>query len=196
MELTMMGFLLWAAGDEGNSCTLTSLQGYEDAWRLHDGLPLAGEFPEDAFFPMDANFPERIRLSDCLDNLNQSVVVSRRLRDYLIGLDLSGVEYLPVKIVNHKGRISSTEYSVVNPSFSVDCLDVGASGVTYNPIVKTDVMDMDQFVLDESKIDPELRMFRVRNVPGPILVRRDLAEEIDAQGFTAILWMELEDYEG
>ena len=58
---------------------LGSLVGYDDAWKLNDGLPVAAEFPADASFPMDPDEPGRLALADMLGNRNGQALVSARV---------------------------------------------------------------------------------------------------------------------
>ncbi len=188
---------IWCARDVGNSCSLASLQGYPDDWKLYDGVPLESEFPSDVFFPMDPNYPRRSRLTDCIKNLNKTVVVSGRVRDFLAARDLPGVEYLPVGIRNHKGVMAKGgPFYIVHPNSSVDCLDLEACEPRYSSIVKTEVATLKRLVIENSKLDPALQLFRVRHVSGQVFVRNELAEALNAEGFLGFHWLRLEYYEG
>ena len=45
-------------------------------------------------------------------------------------------------------------------------------------------------------IPDDASLFRVASVPGPVLVREDLAREIDAQKFTSMRWKDPGTYRG
>jgi hypothetical protein len=55
-------------------------------------------------------------------------------------------------------------------------------------------METKRFVLDESKIDQDRELFRPKYLHFATLVRRDLAQAIEAEGFVGILWLELSDF--
>lgn len=42
---------------------------------------------------------------------------------------------------------------------------------------------------------PDRRVFKLKGLGGPTLVRRDLADRLDAQRFTGFEWLELDDFE-
>ncbi len=190
-----MAFVIWHAGDEGNTCKLESLQGWDDAWKLQEGVAVIDEYPSGAFYRMDPDYPNRVRLSDCLDNGNDLPVISAELKEYLEGRKIDGVEFLPITIINHKDRVASEDYWILNPTTVVDCLDVEASGVTLSPFDGT-VALMKRMVLIEENIEHDIQIFRIQNVPGPVLLARELADEIEAQGFTALLWSDPDKHNG
>jgi hypothetical protein len=83
---------------------------------------------------------------------------------------------------------------VVNPIGVQDALDRERSKPTWSTI-STDVIDsVRRLVVDEARVDPQAQMFRLAHYLRPVLVRRALAEAIDAAGFTGTAWMRLADY--
>ena len=191
----LMSFVIWRAGDEGNTCRLEGLQGWDDDWKLQEGVSVAAEYPDGTYYRMDPDHPKRVRLSDCLANQNALPVISNRLKSFIEDKGLPDVEFLPVTIINHKGRIPSRDYWIVNPTRTVDCLDVEASQVTYSPFDGT-IDLMKRMVLNEDRIADDVTIFRVLNVPGPVLLLTELADEIQAAGFTALLWKDPSKHKG
>ena len=51
-------------------------------------------------------------------------------------------------------------------------------------------------MIDESRVDPERKIFRPKSFYRVTLVARELAEAIEVEGFTGIRWIELDDYSG
>ena len=43
-----MSYVIWRSGDEGNTAQLESLLGWDDAWKLQEGVSVVDEFPVDA----------------------------------------------------------------------------------------------------------------------------------------------------
>ena len=84
------------------------------------------------------------------------------------------------------------DYFIVHPIDLPQCLDIAKSGVTWWIVDKERINRVKQLILDESKVDRE--MFRPKPFYKIIIVKRDLAEAIDREGFTGIRWIELEDY--
>src|SRR5690349_8700181 len=86
------------------------------AWAdLHNNVPQAGKFPEDAAFHMNPDFPKDIKLADVLYNNNSLLVASEKLKDFLSKEKLlAHNEVHPVAIVNHKGRKESAPYFIIH----------------------------------------------------------------------------------
>lgn len=189
-----MSYVVWRVKDEGNSCVLMSVEGIEKEYELSEGVSRSADFPSDAFLKMDPEHPKNVRLSDNLINISALPIVSKRLKEFLEGKKLKNVEYLKVRIVNHKGRTASDDYFVVNPVKPQECIDIDQSGPTWSSIATTDIVAVKKLVLNEEKIDPELQIFRTKHFYGPVLVRTALAEEISQNGFTGIRWMALEKF--
>jgi hypothetical protein len=169
-------YLVWYAQSEGNSCVLGPVVGF-DSNRLRYG-------PE---------FPNDMRLLDNVQNLEGFVLVSNRLREFLEGCGVEQVEFLPVSVVNHKGRSEAEPFYVVNPIGAHDVLDIDASGPEFFDDTILTVM---QTVIREDELDPALDLVRLARFANPTLIKRELAAKIDAAEFSGICWRELEKYEG
>lgn len=98
-------------------------------------------------------------LSDFLANRNFLLVVSRRVKDVIESINTGKTEFLPVTIVNHKGRDASSEYYYVNPIGTYECLDYEKSSITYFEGTKN-VIDVDKYVLSAKKVERLPDLFR------------------------------------
>src|SRR5689334_17546921 len=127
-----MDYVVWRWSAEGNSCMLVPPERIDRDWELYEGVPRAAGFPGDALFRMSDDHPRDMGLVDSLANIGTLVVASRRLKEHFEGKALKNVEYLPVTIINHKGRIASRDYFIVHPIVPQDCLDVQRSGPAYS----------------------------------------------------------------
>jgi hypothetical protein len=168
--------------------------GIDRDWELKEGVPRAAGFPAGVAFRMSDRHKKSVGLTDSPMNMSDLVVVSSPLKGFLEAKILKNVEYLPVSIINHKGRVASRDYFIVHTVESQDCLDVQKSGCTYNHISPGDIDWVQNIVLDPARIDPDMRLFRIKNFGGPVLVRRDLSEEILQAGFKGVIFIELSDY--
>jgi uncharacterized protein DUF1629 len=177
-------------------CVLGFLKGFPDGWKLKKGHSVAKEWPSDASFHMDPDFPRRIKLSDNLVNSDDFIVASPRLQEFLKQEKVPNLELLPVKVFNHKKKVATSEYSVVNQITTQDCVDSKASVVVWNKINPDDISRVEKLVLDDRKVDPAATLFRVKHLPAKILVRRDLAKKLLDRGFTGIEFKEVADLKG
>lgn len=192
---TQLDYVIWRNVRVPNGAELNALEAVERRWELRDGVPRGHDFDQDAVFPMDLELPHNMYLPDSLMNINSLIVASQRLKDFLSNKQLESVEYLPVSIRDHKGRITKKNYFIVHPIEPVDCLDLDASEADYSPLDPSLVDDVEQLVFDEEKLDDRRELFRPKYFPDITLVRRALAEEIDKQGFEGVGWLEIDEYE-
>jgi hypothetical protein len=140
---------------------------------------------------MNPEFKSAIKLADSLHNTDSLIVASKRLVEFLQSQNVVNVEYLKVKIMNHKKRIASDEYYIVHQVGTIDCIDLKKSRVDWNLIDSNQISEVVKLVLDESKIDPKVMLFRATHLPWVIMVKKDLAMKIDKAGFTGLEFKEV-----
>ena len=192
----MATYLMWSHTIVGNSCRVTDVVNVEMSWQLQKGVSRAGSFPPDAEVHMHPRSPKAVGLTDNLRNGARLIVASGPFTAFLQSQQLKHVEYLPVGVVDHKGRRVKAPYFIVHPTAPVDCLDLAASNPTMNEIIPTDIDWVEQIVLDGRRIDPDRRLFRVANFSNIVFVRDDLASAITAGGFSGVGFEGLDEYEG
>jgi hypothetical protein len=178
------------------SCVLTTLQGIEDDYELHRGISRINGFPEDAYFRMDDDFPRNLQLEDFLLNQNALLVISDQLKIFLEAQKLKNNEFLPVHIVNHKGRKVKEPYYIFHQVELQDCIDVSNSDIILNAINPETFSFVYKLIIDKTQIDPEVAVFRMKRYAELPIFRRDLAERIQSEGFTGIRFGEIEDWDG
>lgn len=188
-------FFVWSHARAPGSCRLTELSGFDDEHLLRRGIALAARWPADVRYGMDPWAKDDMVLADTVAARKPVVVTSRRLADFLTArLGAAAIECLPITIVNHKKRVVPEPYVFVNPIGLQDALDRDRSKPTWSTI-STDVIDsVRRLVVDAARIDPAAQMFRLAHYLRPVLVRRALAEAIDAAGFSGTAWMPLANY--
>jgi hypothetical protein len=189
-----MDYVVWNAKSEGNSCLLLPIEDVERDWELLKGVPRAHDFPAGAIMRMSDLHKREIGVLDNVMNQSALVVVSERLRRFLEERSLPNVEYLPIKIMNHKRRVASDTHVIVHAIEPQDCLDVAQSGASFSGIIPTDITRVKNLVLDPGRIDPKVPLFRIKNFGYPTIVARSLAEDILKAGFTGTYFTELGRY--
>jgi hypothetical protein len=173
---------------------LDTLVGFGPVFKLQNGIPRNGDAPVNAYYTMKANLPQNTVFTDSLRNMDVLIVGSAKLRQFFEARKSKCVEYLPVGIMDHKGKLSPREYSIIHPVVPVDCLDEAKSGARYSRIAKQDIANVKKLVLDPSKLDLERELFRLDRFFRVILIRRDVAVEIDKAGLTGMRWVEPSDF--
>ncbi len=190
-----MNYLIWEHTVDDRLCSLNPLENVENAFELSYGVSRIDGFPPDASFRMNPEYKKAIKLSDALDNIVFLIVASKRLKEFFEMEKLINIEYLSVTIFNHKNRIASDEYYIVHQVGTQDCIDQEKSDFDWNIINPDQISSVDHLVLDESKVDPNAKLFRAKHLPSTIFIRKDLAEKIEATGFTGIRFEDIDSFE-
>lgn len=191
-----MKYMLWRPGRQKDGiCKVTGVQGVHNAFELIEGTPRSRGWPDDASCAMNPAFPKDIGLEDSLFGA-AVLLVSARVKTFLEGACNCNVEFLRVSIVNHKGRIASHEYYVVNPQDVCDCIDIERSEVEWNDLDPESICLCDSLVLREDAIPTDLQIFRLHRWRKLVVIKRELADAMVAAGFTGLNMRDPADYEG
>lgn len=191
-----MNYLVWAASPVGGYCFFKCLKNVFDVYELKEGISRTENFPSNACFHMDDSHPKQKKLADNVANLDRFPVVFKKLKEFIASREPTSTEFLPVTIYNHKGRVASNEYFIINPLKIQDCINLEKSGVVWNAIDPESISGWSRLVIDIDRIDKNLLFFRPKYKPNAVMVRRDLAKEISNEGFTGIYFYEVDKYRG
>jgi hypothetical protein len=174
---------------------LHGLSGVSDDFEIHDGVSRLKGWPDDASAPMHPRYPKDLGLADSL-MCGEFVVISAKTKDFVENEAMGKIEFLPIKIVNHKGRVGPEPYFVINPLEIVDCMDKDASVAEFNSTDEGFISGCEQLVLKEDAIPQELKVFRLGLWSGMILIRREVAEKMTTAGLTGLNFIEPAEYNG
>jgi hypothetical protein len=145
---------------------------------------------------MDPDFPDDIKLSDNIRNSGGFILASKPLKERVERDAPSDVEYLPVQIINHKGRLASSDYFIINPLSIYNAIDFDRSIVKWNNINPDVIASVTKLVIDSSKVPPEATLFRLKSFERRVLVRRDLVDKLSRTGLTGIGFADLDGFRG
>jgi hypothetical protein len=191
-ETPMSNYLLGKAVAGPSFCVLKTIENMPDATLLRKGVRLE-PWPSNVQFHMDPALPKAIQLPDWVKNMPSALVASKTLKAIVQGSEPADMEYLPLTLIDHKGRVASADYFMLNPFTLQDAIDQQKSAIEWNPIDPTLIADCTSLVLDESRIDPRATVFRLKHYPSKVIFRRDLANAIKKAGCTGIKFVEIED---
>jgi hypothetical protein len=121
-------------------------------------------------------------------------VASSRLKTFIESQAPAHVEYLPVTIVDHRGKPVKREYFIIHPVDPADCLDLEQCEPTWSAIDKTKIKRVKKLVIDETKVGKDRVLFKPQSFYNIILARRELAEALDKEHFIGLSWIEPENY--
>lgn len=160
------------------------------SWRVRSGEPLAPTFPADARLYMNMENPG-IKLASFIGNTKGMLICSRELKDTVARHCEGNIEYLPFTLYDHRRRVYSRDYFLINPLGAVDCLDLQRSDIEWDDEEPGEVLRINSYVLDREKLKNAPQLFRVDKDPSTYVVGAALAQELSDQKFTNVILTEL-----
>jgi hypothetical protein len=139
---------------------------------------------------MSDNFPDDIELSDNHVVSGQIVVSSKLRRTLEKLLPPDRTQYLPAKIINHKGRVAADDYCIVHLHDVCDCIDLAASQVKWNPLNKTKIIGCKSLVIKPEAIDDRLQAFRLKHWGSKVLARQSVVKALQDQRFIGLRFVD------
>jgi hypothetical protein len=193
----MAKYLLLHTKARDGACRVRTIQHVPESERLKTGVSYAADFPEAAAFEMNETFPKDIRLVDAIENQSSVLLVSERFKQVLESIpgSLLQNEILPVQIINHRGRPEKAPYYIIHQLDYPACLDEDQTTGERSSLAPEMFQFLETMVLDESRIPPELMLFRPAQYPRMPLVRVDLAEALTRADLTGFKFWDPATYE-
>ncbi|NTX07400.1 hypothetical protein HUA75_37195 [Myxococcus sp. CA040A] len=128
---------------------------------------------------------------DLVSNTERIAIVSTRLKTLLEQYSGARIEFLPVSISNHKGRIAAKDYFIANVLEHVDCIDKERSEVEELDPDPARLSGLFRLRVLDDRIPAEAALFRLKPMPPAILIREDLRARLSAESLSGIRYIEL-----
>jgi hypothetical protein len=157
---------------------------------LHTGERLGSQYPNDARIYMSKESPG-IKLSSLLGNVKNFLIVSRDFKEAVEKLCGDKVEYLPFTLYDHRKRVHSRDYFILNPLGAFECLDLKKSEIEWDEDEPDEIIRIREHVLDRKKMKAAPQLFRIARDPTVYVVGVELAREIYDRDFSNVRWTEL-----
>ncbi len=152
-------------------------------WRISKGLPMEDRFPPGVVLGMDDGY-KGLLVPDLVSNPLRMLVVSSRLKALLAQHSGARIEFLPVSISNHKGRVAAKDYFIANVLDHQDCIDKEHSEVEELNPDPTMLSGLFRLQIIAGRIPAEAKLFRLKTMPPAILLRDDLRAVFEAEGIS------------
>jgi len=167
----------------------------DENFRFTEGVPLKDWFPSDAVYPMSPEFPRARKLYALQSNALGLLVISKELKAVFDSVGCDNIEYLPISILNHRGKLASSDYSIANVLHPMDAMDRKNSIYKMNPLLPTQVNMLSKLVLLEDRIPPERHLFRLTNAPRVYLVTETLKRAVEKKKLDGMLFIPVEEFD-
>ena len=160
------------------------------AHRASSGLRIGAEYPKEAKIFMNRENPG-IKLSPLLGNSRNVLVGSNEFKAAIEKHCKNEIEYLPFTLYDHRKRVHSRDYFIINPIGTFDCLDRKESVIEWDDEDPEEIIGFDKLVLDRKKMKDAPQCFRIDKAPSAYVLGLEVAREFKAQSFKNIWWTEL-----
>jgi len=158
---------------------------YKMSW----GEPVTGRYPENAIVYMDERNPGT-KLPDLIGTVRSYLIVSKKFKDVIEGLCKKiEIEYLPLSIYDHKKKLASDNYFIINPIGTIDVMNRDKADILYQG---DDVVSIKKFIFDPEKLKDEPHLFRVKEDPAYYFISQELALELKKASISNLFTFEVE----
>lgn len=150
--------------------------------------PSRGKSMGDTYTPVDFKMTHKVRgtqVPDVIRNVLAYLMVSPAMRELLETNVTLPIEYLPFRLLHHKGRVAAENCAMVNVLDTVDCADTAGIEGTPHPSKPGLFFSVKRLPIVAAKVPADRNIFRVSAYPALVFVRDDLRKTLEAAGMKA-----------
>lgn len=190
-----MQYFVWCGDDEDSSFARIYKFPEEmnrNLYKLGQGISCKDWFPDNPQIQIEVE--AGIVLTDVIFNYDDFLIVSEKIKLILEEHSGSSFEFFQISILDKKGRVDERSYYMANLLEVIDCVDMEKSEYDMDPLAPSQVDQFMRLVLNESKIDPEKGIFRLKDKTDLIIINHTLARKILEEGCAGVLFEYLDDH--
>ncbi|MCD7034560.1 maleate cis-trans isomerase [Metabacillus sp. GX 13764] len=131
------------------------------------------------------------QIPDYIHNNLSWFIVSPQFKNILMETDESGVQFLPLNIVNKENEHSIHDYSVANIINVVDAIDLENSTYSFFELDNKKIYDITRYALNEDKINGK-HIFKLKGDEIPIFISELVKGIIEKSDITGCDFLEVE----
>lgn len=163
------------------------------------GFLLAEGEPTDEIFPDEPAkiyldpYSRGLRFPSLLGNSLGYLMVCSAIKEIIARHDVAPVEIRPVVIHNHKRRVHTSDFWVINPLATVNCLDRQHSKILYSKADPKAIVAIEEMVFLSHMIEKAPDLFRIPERRGSYFASERLLTSLQGKGFTNIFVEEIKE---
>jgi len=164
------------------------------AYRPAKGKRVGEKYPENAEIHLQPEDPG-IKLSSLIGNTKSYLIVNTAVKETIVEFcsqNETEIELLQFTLVNHKKRVHSKDYWIINPIGTFDCVNRSASEIEF---LDDEIVGVDKYVFDPKRLEKAPHLFRVPEEPRGYFISQSLAKAFQDKQFTNIFLIEVEQAE-
>lgn len=188
--MTLKYFVLKRKYDETNVIIQDIPSNLKKKYQLLKGIARLSDWPEDIILEFSKQRSEGMNLTDYVENSFGWLLISNRFKRVLEEFGAASIEYLPVKIKNHKGRIAGEAYWIGNFLVLTEAVDRNLSMFEADALDENQIFRFDKLVLRDDVLNSNPLIFRLKEQPRMVIARQDLVERFEKEGLTGVKFIE------
>lgn len=167
-----------------------------EAHILDRGEPAAALFPPGATVRFSEDYPTMRKVCDFMSTIFGTHIVSAKVKRILEAQGADNCEFIPLTILDHKGKVASKEHFLLQVLGHVEAVDMERSQVVMNSILKDQIDSFELLVLNRDAIPPNAVIFRLSRKRDEFLVNQATYEALTKEGVTGLKCFRADGWDG
>lgn len=168
---------------DDDAAVITDFPEGPQSFEFARGEPVASEVAAGATVRFSDRYPGR-QLRDFQQNTLSAVIASAHARAVIQSLEIGPVEFIPVAVLDHRGKVAASDYAIVNLLGCQPAIDMKKSALSMSTLIPTRVARIKRLVLDREAISEDAKMFRCEHALRTFIIREDVKEAFEAARLT------------
>jgi hypothetical protein len=195
----MRYFIIETLGDDQDS-KLAFINSPPEDLGLYDYCMARGErigdrYPAEGRIYLQKKSPG-IKLCSLIGNTQNYLIVNTEMKNVILEQCAQcDIETLAFTLYNHKKRVHSTDYWIINPIGYVDCVNRSASDIRYLSSDPSKVVAVRKFVLDPQRLENAPDIFRVPEAREKYFISERIAKAWQEHNFSNVFLNEVQQRE-
>jgi len=162
----------WAFGTGYNTGAVISTPpaGSPPLHVFFEGKRLAKKFPAKASVRFADSFPKLIKVLDVVTSEFRVPIVSAKVRALLEELSGKDLEFLPVTLLDHKGKVASRDHFFLNPLRIEDVIDMQRSKFERDRFEPDQISELAELHLKPAAVPADAHLFRAKTKLNQIFI--------------------------
>lgn len=163
-------------------------------YRMARGIAIGDIYPQAAKIYLERRKPGT-KLVSLIGNTQRYLIVCTDMKELIEQHVNDELELLAFTLYDHKERVLSDDYWIINPIGTNDVLNKDASDIRYSVDNPADVVSVRKFILDPELLTAEPNLFRVPQVASRYFISERLARAFFERDFSNMHLLEIEQQE-
>ncbi len=163
------------------------------SYHFHKGKPLLEKIELPLKYQFSDDKPEGRKLVDLQYNTLGLFIVSEKLAAILEGE--ADIEFIPVEIYDHRGKLASKNYFIANFLNVCDVVDEDKSKYVVDPFDEEEYDWIKKLVFDQSKLDESINVFRLKQSLRTVILTEPLVNKMKQENIQGPLFVPIEKFD-